>query len=70
MAACVFRDWANRASLGEVANAVCLHSGVELADLLINKPLGLSPSGIEFRRAYLYDLNPVGLGSSGPRPPV
>ncbi|MCT9189149.1 hybrid sensor histidine kinase/response regulator, partial [Acinetobacter baumannii] len=27
------------------------------------KPLGLSPKGIEFRRAYLYDLNPVGVGS-------
>jgi hypothetical protein len=31
--------------------------------LLINKPLGLSPRGIEFRRAYLYDINPVGLGA-------
>ena len=34
-----------------------------VADLLINKPLGLSPRGIEFRRAYLYDINPVGLGA-------
>ncbi len=33
------------------------------ADLFINKPLGLSPPGIEFKRAHLYDLNPVGLGS-------
>ena len=33
------------------------------ADLVINKPLGLSPKGIEFRRAYLFDLNPVGVGS-------
>lgn len=33
------------------------------ADLAINKPLGLSPPGIEFRRGYLYDVNPVGLGS-------
>lgn len=33
------------------------------ADLCINKPLGLSPPGIEFKRAHLYDLNPVGLGS-------
>jgi signal transduction histidine kinase/CheY-like chemotaxis protein len=30
---------------------------------VINKPLGLSPKGIEFRRAYLYDFNPVGLGA-------
>lgn len=34
-----------------------------VADLLINKPLGLSPAGIEFRRAYLYDVNPVGVGA-------
>jgi signal transduction histidine kinase/CheY-like chemotaxis protein/purine-cytosine permease-like protein len=33
------------------------------ADLLINKPLGLSPPGIEFKRAHLYDVNPVGLGA-------
>jgi signal transduction histidine kinase/ActR/RegA family two-component response regulator/purine-cytosine permease-like protein len=33
------------------------------ADLFINKPLGMSPPGIEFKRAHLYDLNPVGLGS-------
>ncbi|MGF9692018.1 ATP-binding protein [Rhizobium sp. 0TCS1.26] len=33
------------------------------ADLFVNKPLGLSPPGIEFKRAHLYDLNPVGLGS-------
>lgn len=33
------------------------------ADLCINKPLGLSPPGIEFKRAHLYDLNPVGLGA-------
>lgn len=30
------------------------------ADLLINKPLGLSPSYVEFKRAHLYDINPVG----------
>lgn len=33
------------------------------ADLVISKPLGWSPAGIEFRRAYLYDINPVGLSS-------
>ena len=37
--------------------------GALSSDLLINKPLGLSPSHIEFRRAYLYDINPVGVGS-------
>lgn len=34
-----------------------------VADLVINKPLGLSPKGVEFKRAYLYDINPVGFGS-------
>ncbi|BEU95814.1 response regulator [Acidovorax sp. DW039] len=34
-----------------------------VADLVINKPLGLSPKGIEFKRAHLYDINPVGVGA-------
>jgi purine-cytosine permease-like protein len=48
--------------------------GALVADLMINKPLGLSPAGIEFKRAHLYDINPVGVGamlarpSSGPPP--
>ncbi len=33
------------------------------ADLFVNKPLGLAPQGIEFKRAHLYDINPVGVGS-------
>jgi len=37
--------------------------GALVADLVINKPLGLSPRFIEFRRAYLYNINPVGVGS-------
>lgn len=37
--------------------------GAIFADLVINKPLGLSPPHIEFKRAHLYDINPVGLGS-------
>jgi len=37
--------------------------GALTADLVINKPLGLSPPYIEFRRAYLYDVNPVGVGA-------
>ena len=36
-----------------------------VADLVINKPLGLSPPGIEFKRAHLYDVNPVGVGRDG-----
>ena len=37
--------------------------GSVVADLIINKPLGLSPKHIEFKRSQLYDINPVGLGS-------
>ncbi|ADZ68846.1 ATP-binding protein [Polymorphum gilvum] len=33
------------------------------ADLFVNKPLGLSPPGIEFKRAHLHDVNPVGTGA-------
>jgi signal transduction histidine kinase/DNA-binding NarL/FixJ family response regulator len=33
------------------------------ADLLINKTFGLGPTYIEFKRAHLYDINPVGVGS-------
>jgi len=35
--------------------------GAIAADLTINKSLGLSPRHIEFKRAYLYDINPVGV---------
>lgn len=37
--------------------------GSIVADLIINKPLGLSPKHIEFKRSHLYDINPVGVGS-------
>jgi signal transduction histidine kinase/CheY-like chemotaxis protein len=37
--------------------------GALVADLVVNKPLGLSPPMIEFKRAHLYDINPVGVGS-------
>lgn len=37
--------------------------GALVADLIINKPLGFSPPNIEFKRAHLYDINPVGVGS-------
>ena len=39
--------------------------GAIVADLAINKPLGWSPPGIEFKRAHLYDINPVGPGAMG-----
>jgi signal transduction histidine kinase/CheY-like chemotaxis protein len=34
-----------------------------VADLVVNKPLGYSPAYIEFKRAHLYDINPVGFGA-------
>jgi len=37
--------------------------GALVADLVINKPLGLSPRHIEFKRAHLYDINPAGVGA-------
>lgn len=45
------------------SNVAIAWVGALVADLVINKPLGLSPKGIEFRRAYLYDFNPVGMGA-------
>lgn len=49
--------------LGLYGNVAIAWVGALVADLVINKPLGLSPPGIEFKRAHLYDINPVGLGS-------
>jgi signal transduction histidine kinase/CheY-like chemotaxis protein/purine-cytosine permease-like protein len=49
--------------LGLYANVAIAWVGALVADLVINKPLGLSPRHIEFKRAHLYDLNPVGVGS-------
>lgn len=37
--------------------------GSLVADLVINRPLGLRPAAMEFKRAHLYDINPVGVGS-------
>ena len=37
--------------------------GALVADLVVNKPLGYSPAHIEFKRAHLYDINPVGPGA-------
>ncbi|MEN9843412.1 MAG: hypothetical protein RLZZ612_1241, partial [Pseudomonadota bacterium] len=49
--------------LGLYANVAIAWLMAVVADLLINKPLGLSPKGIEFKRAHLYDINPVGVGA-------
>jgi signal transduction histidine kinase/CheY-like chemotaxis protein/purine-cytosine permease-like protein len=51
--------------LGLYANFAVGWMGALAADLVINKSMGLSPPGIEFKRAHLYDINPVGLGAMG-----
>ncbi|MGB0560670.1 MAG: ATP-binding protein [Spirulinaceae cyanobacterium] len=49
--------------LGLYSNVAIAWIGALVADLVVNKPLGLSPSYIEFKRAYLYNINPVGFGA-------
>ncbi len=49
--------------LGFYSNVAIAWIGALVADLVINKPLGISPSYIEFKRAHLYNFNPVGFGS-------
>jgi len=50
--------------LGLFSNVAIAWIGALVADLIVNKPLGLSPSYIEFKRAYLPDINPVGVFST------
>jgi signal transduction histidine kinase/purine-cytosine permease-like protein len=50
-------------TLGLYALVAAAWMGALVADLAVNKPLGLSPPGIEFKRAHLYDVNPVGTGA-------
>lgn len=49
--------------LGLYSHVAVAWIGALVADLVVNKPLGLSPRGIEFRRSHLHDINPVGTGS-------
>ncbi len=49
--------------LGFYSNVAIAWIGAVVADLVVNKPLGLSPPYIEFKRAHLYNFNPVGFGS-------
>jgi purine-cytosine permease-like protein len=49
--------------LGFYSNVAIAWIGAITADLVINKPLGFSPPGIEFKRAHLRNFNPVGFGS-------
>jgi len=50
--------------LGLYSNVAIAWIGALVADLIVNKPFGLSPSYIEFKRAHLYNINPVGFGST------
>ncbi len=51
------------AVLGFYSNVAIAWVGALVADLVVNKPLGLSPAYIEFKRAHLYSVNPVGFGA-------
>ena len=54
--------------LGLYSNVAISWIMAVVADLVVNKPLGFSPNtkdGIEFKRAHLYDINPVGVGAMG-----
>ena len=51
------------AVLGFYSNVAIAWIGAVVADLVINKPMGWSPSYIEFKRAHLRKVNPVGFGS-------
>lgn len=49
--------------LGLYSNIAISWMVAVVADLVINKPMGWSPPGIEFKRSHLYDINPVGVGA-------
>lgn len=49
--------------LGSYSIVALAWVGTIVADLTINRPLGLRPRTMEFKRAHLYDINPVGVGS-------
>ncbi|QDL55186.1 response regulator [Rhodoferax aquaticus] len=49
--------------LGMYSNIAVAWICAVVADLAVNKPLGLSPPIVEFKRAHLYNVNPVGVVS-------
>ena len=51
------------ATLALYSNVAIAWVGALVADLVINRPLGLRPQQMEFKRAHLYDINPVGVGA-------
>jgi signal transduction histidine kinase/FixJ family two-component response regulator len=57
----VYKSLENTLSLYSILGVSWI--GAISADLAINKKLGLSPRGIQFKRAQLFDINPVGVGA-------
>jgi signal transduction histidine kinase/ActR/RegA family two-component response regulator len=52
-------------TLGLYGHVAAAWIGALTADLVVNLPLGLRPRRIEFRRGWLHDVNPVGVGAMG-----
>src|SRR6202012_5273338 len=50
-------------TLALYSNVAIAWVGALVADLVINRPLGLRPRQMEFKRAHLHDINPVGVGA-------
>lgn len=50
-------------TLGLYSNIAIAWVGALVSDLVVNKPLGLRPQTMDFKRAHLYDINPVGVGA-------
>ncbi|WP_050386957.1 hybrid sensor histidine kinase/response regulator [Bradyrhizobium pachyrhizi] len=50
-------------TLALYSNVAIAWVGALVADLVVNKPLSLRPQHIEFKRAHLCDINPVGVGA-------
>jgi signal transduction histidine kinase/CheY-like chemotaxis protein len=50
-------------TLALYSNVAIAWVGALVSDLVVNKPLGLRPAHMEFKRAHLYDINPVGVGA-------
>ena len=50
-------------TLALYSNVAIAWVGALVSDLVVNKPFGLRPRQMEFKRAHLYDINPVGVGA-------
>ncbi len=50
-------------TLALYSNVAIAWVGALVSDLVVNKPLSLRPPQMEFKRAHLYDVNPVGVGA-------